>query len=201
MNLSAGLWSIILAVCSMLCTVTALVCLCFLVFTDSDGDAVAAPASSSEDAPVIVTVTEGAGDNGGAEPTAVGDAGGSDATPDSTEPDDDLDPAFITMWAMHGMRLELFPDGTAVYHRYSGAVSLIKWSATWTATGRTVTATVGDVIDSHGELDHYPVHSAGDQITGVISADGTRMDITDPADDGRTITTCRSDVYDQICGP
>ncbi|WP_417287990.1 hypothetical protein [Corynebacterium variabile] len=78
MKPGTGLWSIILAVCSMLCTIAALVCLGLLVFKDSDGDAVAAPASSSEDAPVIVTITQGAGDSGGPEPTATGGAGDND---------------------------------------------------------------------------------------------------------------------------
>ncbi|WP_417287991.1 hypothetical protein [Corynebacterium variabile] len=130
-----------------------------------------------------------------------GDVGAENVLPDRAEPDGDFDPAFITTWAMHGERLYLYDNGTAVYHRYSGALHLIKWSATWAGSGRTVTVTLGDIIDSHGELDRFPVHSPGDQITGIISEDGTKMDITDPADGGRSIKTCRSDVYDQICGP
>lgn len=185
-------------------TLSAVVCtifgLCILASCSDDS-----PPSSSQVGSAVITqyVTETVAPDG-PDPTLgadSGDGGMAYPTPDRTEPDKDFDPAFITMWAMHGLRLELFPDGTAVYHRYSGALNLIKWSATWTGTGRTVTATIGDVIDGQGDLDRFPSHSPGTQITGAINPDGTKMDITDPADGGRMITTCRSDVYDQICGP
>lgn len=70
MKLSAGLWSIILAVCSMLCTIAALVCLSLLVFNgDSDDAAARSEDPASVDGPVVVTVTQGAEARDTAEPT------------------------------------------------------------------------------------------------------------------------------------
>ncbi len=82
MKSGAGLWSIILAACSLICTVAALVCLSLLVFTDSDGDTVAAADTSTPDAgPVIVTVTQGAEytTETSADPSPVGRCGDADA--------------------------------------------------------------------------------------------------------------------------
>lgn len=83
MKLSGGLWSIILAVCSLLCTIAASVCLGLLVFGgDSDSNTLAeTDTSDSAGGAVVVTVTQGAegATETSADSSAVGQCGDADA--------------------------------------------------------------------------------------------------------------------------
>lgn len=161
----------------------------------ADGDA------TNTNSPSIVTqyVTETVVPDG-PDPTPGTDSGdvGEAALPDNPEPDGDFDPLYVTLWGRHGGKLELLTGGIGAFGMNSGAMNGVAYDITWTGSGKTVTFILGEQTLDIGEAEQFHRVSTGSTLTGVISDDGTKMDVY--TDHKGLIQLCRTDAYDQVCG-